>query len=162
MAERIERLEVTEQTMSPELRDQLIENYLEFGREAEAGGHRDMAEYYQEKANELKTGDENTAGGPETAGDRQAGETGRDMAAYYEAKKQKILQEKQEREAQWRMDKAVHGAPDYAGFGGWRESEYVYEAEKEYARNGNSAEYRRLLEGAAKAHVREQYRDILR
>lgn len=162
MAELIERTEKAEQVMSPELRDRLAENYLEFSREATAAGHTDMAEYYREKANELKTG---TEGNPEHTGfdtDRQDAEAGKDMKAYYEAKKQKILEEQQQRQQEWRMDKAVHGAPDYAGFGGWRESEYIYEAEKEYRKNGNSAEYRRLLDGAAKAHVREEYGDILK
>lgn len=160
MAELFEKMEVSEQLMSPELQNQLVENYLEFSKEAAAGGHEDMAKYYREKAAELESGGK--------ASEQQHGQgyeqnsAGRDMTAYYEAKKQKLLEEKQEREQQWRMDKAVHGAPDYAGFGGWRESEYIYEAEKEYAKNGNSAEYRRLLDGAAKAHVREEYGDILR
>lgn len=85
-----------------------------------------------------------------------------DMAEYYASKKQKILEEKELREQEYRMDKAVHGSPDYAGFGGWRESEYIYEAEKEYAKHGNSLEYQKLLKGAAKAHVREEYGDILK
>ena len=54
MAEIIETFENTEQTMSPEYRAQLIENFLESGREAELAGNRDMAEYYQGKARELQ------------------------------------------------------------------------------------------------------------
>lgn len=157
----LEKMEISEQLMNPELQDRLVENYQKFSQEAADAGHEDMAKYYREKAAELESGGK--------ASERQYGQcyeqrssAGRDMEAYYEAKKQKILEEQQAREQQWRMDKAVHGAPDYAGFGGWRESEYIYEAEKEYAKNGNSAEYRRLLDGAAKAHVREEYGDILR
>ena len=161
MAELFEKMEVSEQLMSPELQNRLVENYQKFSQEATDAGYEDMAKYYREKAAELESGgkaSEQRLG----QGYEQQNSAGRDMKAYYEAKKQKLLEEKQEREQQWRMDKAVHGAPDYAGFGGWRESEYIYEAEKEYAKNGNSAEYRRLLDGAAKAHVREEYGDILR
>lgn len=161
MVERLEKTEMTEQTMDPEVRQALIDTYKELGREAAAAGYSDMAGYYEEKASELESGDEKTAELTEADSDRQGSQAGTDMKAYYEAKKEKIAAEKQQREQQLRMDKAVHGAPDYSGFGGWRESEYLYEAEKEYAKNGDSAEYRRLMEGAAKAHIREKYEDIL-
>lgn len=159
MAERIEGIEASEQILTPELRGQLAENYMTYSREAAAAGHEDMARYYREKAAQM----ESAAGeNPEySALPEQSCSTGTDMKAYYEAKKQRLQEEQQSRQQQWRMDKAVHGAPDYSGFGGWRESEYIYEAEKEYAKNGNSSEYRRLMEGAAKAYVREKYRDIL-
>lgn len=163
MAEHMEKLETAERIMTPELRNQRIESYMEFSREAAAGGHRDMAEYYHKKANELENNAGSSAERLGTAGDQQSCEAGRDMKAYYEARKQRILEEKQQREQQWRMDKAVHGTPRYAGVDqGWSESEYIYEAEKEYAKNGNSAEYRRLLDGAAKAHVRKEYGGIIR
>lgn len=147
MAEMIqEQLELAEQqelTMDPELRNQLIEQYDQSLGEATKEGATDMAEYYKEKAAALR----------EAHNQKQL--------EYWQNKKQAILEEKQQREQEWRMDKAVHGAPDYAGHGGWRESEYLYEAEKEYSKNGESAEFDRLMKGAAKAHVREKYRDIL-
>lgn len=159
MAEHLERMEAAEQVLNPELCSLLAENYMIFCREAAAGGHTDMARYYREKAAQMETPADGKPELPAPA--EQSSGAGTDMKAYYEAKKLRLQEEQQERQQQWRMDKAVHGAPDYSGFGGWRESEYIYEAEKEYARNGNSAEYRRLMEGAAKAHVRETYRDIL-
>ena len=135
-----ESIEKSEEMLSPEQQDPMVETYDRFSAEAGQSGAEDMQAYYEAKKQKLIE----------------------DKKAYYEAKKQKILEEQQQRQQEWAMDKAVHGAPDYAGFGGWRESEYIYEAEKEYAKNGNSAEYRRLLQGAAKAHVREEYGDILK
>lgn len=161
MAELMERMEVTEEVMSPELREQLIDDCMEMSREAAAAGYEDMANFYREKAEALENG---TEGSPEQMGqssEQQNTEGGRDMQAYYEAKKQKLQAEQNQREKQWRMDKAVHNAPDYSGFGGWRESEYLYEAGKEYDTNGDSAEFRRLMRGAANAHVREEFREII-
>ena len=173
MKDILEQMELTEKAVSPELRNQQLEDYAKFGQEAVAAGHTDMAEYYKERVDELNNGGERVS----SSAERRDSETGQDMKAYYEAKKQQLIEErtayyenkrqqllneKNRREQEWRMDKAVHGAPDYAGFGGWCESEYVYEAEKEYSKNGNSAEFRRLMEGAAKAHVREKYGAILK
>ncbi|MBQ8621399.1 MAG: hypothetical protein IJ422_03695 [Oscillospiraceae bacterium] len=161
MAERMEKMEVTEQVMSPELREQLIDDCMEMSREAAAAGYEDMAQFYREKALALENGTEGSTEQLGESSERQNTEGGNDMQAYYEAKKQKLQAEQNQREKQWRMDKAVHNAPDYAGIGGWRESEYLYEAGKEYDANGDSAEFRRLMKGAENAHIREKYRDIL-
>lgn len=139
-----EQSERMEQIMDAEQRDRLIEQYNKCIDDALREGQMDMVDYYREQIAPLKEARK------------------QEQQEYWENRKQEIMEQQQKREQQWRMDKAVHGAPDYAGLGGWRESEYIYEAEKEYSKNGESAEYRRLLEGAAKAHVREKYRDILK
>ena len=160
MAELMERAELSEQVMSPELRQELAKNYMEFSREAAKSGHTDMAEYYMEKAYEMNSGGRLSTDQSPAA--EQQSPAGTDMQAYYEAKKQRLQDELEQRQQQWRMDKAIHGVPDYAGLGGWREYEYLYEAEKEYNQNGNSTEFNRLMEGAANAHVREKYDPILK
>lgn len=46
-------MEVSEQMLDPERRNQMIGNYMESSREANAPGSWDMANYYREKAIEL-------------------------------------------------------------------------------------------------------------
>lgn len=54
MKEIMEKAEAAEEKLSPEIREQLVENYMESMREAEEAGNADMAEYYKEKAKELR------------------------------------------------------------------------------------------------------------
>lgn len=68
MSETREIMESAEQTMTPELRDQLIENYMESAQEAEKSGNSDMAEYYKTKARELQEADAGSDGGPRLGG----------------------------------------------------------------------------------------------
>ena len=159
MAELRERAELSERVMDLERRERIAGEYLEASREAAANGLTDMARYYREKAAEVR---EDRPERPETASDEGNDGAGKDMAAYYEAKKQRYKEELEQRQQEWRMDKAVHGAPKYSGVSGWSESEYLYEADKEYKKNGDTPEHRRLLDEAAEAHVRAKYRDILK
>ena len=57
-----------------------------------------------------------------------------------------LLQEQRE----W---KAVHSAPNYTGVGP-SESEYRYDAKKEFEKNGDTARYRDLLEKAEEARIK--------
>ena len=53
MPENIERLEAAEDSMPPEMLQNVIDSILEMSREMEAVGNHDMAQYYEKKAREL-------------------------------------------------------------------------------------------------------------
>lgn len=53
MAEVTEKMEATEKKLSPEMLNEVAENFMEMSREMEAAGNHDMAQYYMEKAKEI-------------------------------------------------------------------------------------------------------------
>lgn len=105
MAESIERIEVTENSMPPETLQEVADSFLELSQEMEAVGNHDMAQYYAEKAKEFSTEAEPVSDGAKLGG--------------------------------W-----------YAGY---TPAEWRRMADKEYAKNGNTIEYRKCLSNAQKA-----------
>lgn len=50
MAEKIEKMEATENRVAPALYNETAESFMEISREMEEAGNHDMAQYYAEKA----------------------------------------------------------------------------------------------------------------
>lgn len=105
MTENIEKVEVAENSMPPEMLNEVAENFMELSREMETVGNHDMAQYYAEKAKEF----------------------------------------------------AAEASPAFedAKLGGWHAgytpAEWKRMADKEYAQNGNTIQYRKYIANAQKA-----------
>ena len=144
MIENPELFELKEQFSSTAEVDQVIGYYTRNSLDALADGHTDMKAYYDAKIDELYEIRKEFVKQESKIWHEQFSE----RMEKSKAETEELLQE-------IKMDKAIHGAPRYGGNLEYRESEWIYEAEKEYRKHGETARYKELLKNAKEAHVKE-------
>lgn len=150
MIENREITELKEQFENKAEVDKALDFYRVNSCEALEAGDKDMHEYYKAKISDLC----------EVRKEMVKEECAKVNEQIYE-RKQKSIAETQDLLDEIKMDQIVHGAPRYTGLG-YTESEWKYEASKEYRKNGETAHYKDLMRKAADAHVEAELDKILK
>lgn len=140
LIENAEIKELYEQFESKAELDKVIDYYRESSLDAIADGNRDMCEYYKSKVSELYE-----------VRKEFVKEESKEWYNDFSKRMEKSIAETEELRNEIRTDKAIHGAPRYGGNLDYRESEWLYEADKELAKHGETAKYREYIENAAEA-----------
>lgn len=131
MAERIEKVEISEQTMAPEALEPLAAEYTQLQNEAAQGAYSDMAEYYAQKKQALLAEQQDVY--------RQ-----KRMAVEAEA------EELQDSVNQWKIhNTTTYGMPKYA-------SDWEHAARTELKNNGVTDWYKYLTRQADIAWEKEK------
>lgn len=134
---RSEVMEQTELTMSPEQRDQLIEQYNQCIDDALKEANMDMVDYYKEKLEPLKEA------------------RNREQREYWENKKQQIAEESAQRQKEMQLANIQRRTPTYGM--PTTESGWLDWAKNEFRQHGESWYYNQCMKNAAECHVEESF-----
>ena len=133
--ERMEQMEKTEQTMSVEECNRLIDEYTKCIDEAMKAGNMDMVDYYKEKREPIKEA------------------RNQKWKEHWENRREEIAQEAEELQKKIELGNIERRTPTYGlptTEEGWRKK-----AEVEFRKSGESAYYKECMNEAAKYHVKE-------